>query len=187
MKANVVINNETKKLPAGITEGVEAFWHNGEKWVIAGGVVSRFNEAPAKIQNMIAKAFIADKRSRRYLEKIGITGFENGMDMWYKCVLGTLDGPPDFLNGKFTGNAYNGACKDFECPHRGKFCSLKPGFKNYEIATLEALKGGFTLEQTAALLCISLPGLKSRIKKMKEKLGARNMASLIAKANAYGI
>jgi len=187
MKANVMITNETKKLPAGIFEGVEAFWHNGEKWVIAGGVVSRFNEAPVKIQNMIAEAFLADKKSRRYLEKIGITGFEKGMDMWYRCIIGALDCTPDFSDGKFCPDAYNNRCLDNNCPHRGKFCSLGPALKKFEVATVEALKGGFTIEQTATLLFISPATLKSRLEKIKEKLHARNMASMMARATEIGI
>lgn len=187
MKANVMITNETKKLPAGIFEGVEAFWHNGEKWVIAGGMVMRFNESPIEIQNMIAEAFLADKKSRNYLEKIGITGFEKGMDMWYKCAIGTLDATPDFLKGKFTPDAYNATCKDVSCPHRGKFCSLGPALKNYEVATIEALKGGFTIEQTATMLFITPAALKSRLEKIKEKLHARNMASMMARATEFGV
>lgn len=187
MKANVMITNETKKLPAGIFEGVEAFWHNGEKWVIAGGMVSRFNEAPAKIQNMIAEAFLADKKSRNYLQKMGITSFEKGMDMWYKCVVGALDCTPDFLKDKFTPDAYNSTCTDYDCPHRGKFCSLGPALKNYEVATIAALKGGFTIEQTATLLYISPAALKSRLNVIKEKLHARNMASMMARAAEIGI
>jgi hypothetical protein len=187
METKLMQKSETKKLPAGILEGTEAFWHEGEKWVLHEGKAMRFNEAPVKVQNMIAMAFLKDKGSRAYLKKIGFNAFSKAFDFWYKCVIGSLDEIPDFKDGNFTPDAYNRTCTDYSCPHRGIFCSIKPGLKNYEVATISALKGGFTLEKTAELLCISLPGLKSRIERIKEKLGATNMASLIARADAYGI
>lgn len=187
METKVNQKNDSKKLPAGILEGTEAFWYNDEKWVIHEGQVMRFIEAPVKIQNMIALAFLKDEKSRAYLEKIGYTAFSKAMDRWYKCVIGALDEMPDFINGKFTPDVFNHTCTDYDCPHRGKFCSLKPGLKNYEIQTIKALQKGETIEETAGKLFISVSGLKSRIENIKEKLGATNMASLISKAAAFGI
>ena len=174
-------------IPAGIIEGTEAFWHEGEKWLIHNGTVMKFEDAPIKLKNMIAMAFLKDKKSRSYLNKIGCTSFSKGMDLWYKCVIGALDQVPDLVNGKLIADAYNSSCADYDCPHRGKFCSTGPGLKNYEVATISALKAGFTLQQTASLLCVSLPGLKSRIEKIKEKLNAPNMAALIARGSELGI
>jgi hypothetical protein len=174
-------------IPAGIIEGTEAFWFNNQKWLIHEGKATKFEDAPVKVQNMIAMAFLNDKKSRDYLKKMGVTAFSKGMDMWYRCVLGALDGTPDFKNGKFTPDAYNSACTDTKCPHRGKFCSLGPALKNFEVATIDALKGGFTIEQTATLLFISPATLKSRLEKIKEKLGARNMASMMARATELGV
>jgi DNA-binding CsgD family transcriptional regulator len=187
METKVNQKNDRKKLPAGILEGTEAFWYNGEKWVIHEGKVMRFTEAPVKIQNMIALAFLKDKKSRAYLEKIGYTAFSKAMDRWYKCVIGALDEMPDFIDGKFTPDAYNHTCTDYTCPHRGKFCSLEPGLKNYEVETVVALKRGKTIKETAADLFISEAGLKSRVEKLKEKLQAENMAQMIAKAVGLGI
>lgn len=178
---------ELKKLPAGLLEGIEAFWHDGEKWVLCDGHAMRFHDAPGAIQRMIANAFMNDHKSQKYLRKIGVVDFTPAFEMWYRCIIGALDEIPDFHNGRFTPDAYNRSCSDLDCPHRGRLCSLQPGLKNYEVATISALKGGFTLEQTASMLFISLPGLKSRIEKIKEKLGASNMASLIARADAYGM
>jgi len=176
------------KLPAGIIEGTEAFWFNGEKWVIHEGTAMLFNRAPAKIQNMIAEQFLKDTRSREYLEKkMKITGFREGFDWWYHCVVGALDETPDFKDGRLNADAYNRGCKNFDCVHRGKFCSVATGLKNYEVETITVLKQGKTFEETADMLCISLSGLKSRIEKIKEKLGAANMASLIAIAASIGI
>ena len=187
MKTKVIQKNDTKKLPAGIMEGTEAFWYNDEKWVVHEGKVMLFTEAPVKVQNMIAMAFLKDKKSRAYLEKIGYTSFSKSKDRWYKCVLGALDEMPDFINGKFTPDAYNHTCTDYTCPHRGKLCSLGPGLKNYEVETVVALKKGKTIKETALELFISEAGLKSRVEKLKEKLKAENMAQMIAKAVELGI
>ena len=178
---------QKSNIPAGIIEGTEAFWHAGEKWLIHEGRVMKFVDAPIKIKDAIAMAFLNDKKSREYLKKIGFTAFSKAMDMWYKCKLGALDNVPDLLNGKVTPDAFNSSCTDYDCPHRGRFCSLGPGLKNYEVATISAFKAGFTFEQTADLLCVSLPGLKSRVEKIREKLGATNMASMMARAAEYGI
>ena len=178
---------QTKKLPAGILEGTEAFWYNDEKWVVHEGNVTRFSEAPIKVQNMIGMAFLKDKKSRAYLEKIGYTAFSKAMDRWYKCIIGALDEMPDFINGKFTPDAYNRTCTDYDCPHRGKFCSLGPGLKNFEVQTVVVLKKGKNIKDTASELFISEAGLKSRIEKLKEKLRAENMAQMIAKAVEFGI
>jgi DNA-binding CsgD family transcriptional regulator len=186
MKTNIMQNEQTK-LPAGIFEGTEAFWHDNERWIIHEGKVMRFTEAPTKIQDMIAMAFLKDKKSRAYLEKIGYTASSKAMDRWYKCVIGALDEIPDFIDGKFTADAYNRTCTDYDCPHRGKFCSLGPGLKNYEVKTIVALKNGKTIKETASKLFISEAGLKSRVEKLKEKLEAENMAEMIAKAVEFGI
>lgn len=174
-------------IPAGIIEGTEAFWFDNEKWLIHQGECMKFNDAPIKLRNMIAQKFLDDTQSRKYLSHIGITAFAMAFEMWYKCVIGALDETPDFVDGNLNADAYNHACTDYECPHRGQFCSLTPGLKNYEIKTLVELKKGETIEHTAEKLFVSLPGLKSRIEKIREKLGAKNMASMIAKAAEFGI
>lgn len=175
-------------IPAGIIEGTEAFWFNNEKWLIHNKVSMPFSEAPSKIKRMIANMFLKDKKSIAYMEqKMGITSFREGFDTWYKCVVGALDECPDFFNGRLNADAYSRHCSNFNCDHRGKFCSVATGLLNYEAETIEALKEGNTIEETASKLCISTPGLKSRIEKIKEKLGATNMASLIAIATRIGL
>lgn len=175
------------KIPAGIIEGTEAFWFDNEKWLIHQGEAMRFKDAPIKLRDMIAEMFLRDKQSIAYLTKIGVTAFSKSFEMWYKCVVGALDETPDFADGNLTADDYNHACTDYKCPHRGHLCSLTPGLKNYEIETLVALKKGETIEHTASALFVSVPGLKSRIEHIKEKLGATNMASMIAKAVEFGI
>jgi len=187
METKVIEKNQIRKLPAGLIEGVEAFWYNNEKWLIYNGTAMRFTEAPAKVQNMIANQFLKDFKSRTYLKRIGATSFAGSFDFWYRCVIGALDEKPDFVNGKFTADAYNHSCNDYKCVHRGRFCSLGPGLRNWEVETIVALKQGFTFEKTAQMLCITLAGLRSRIEKMKEKLDARNTTQLITKATELGI
>lgn len=182
MKTNLQQKKQSK-IPAGIIEGIEAFWYNEEKWIIMDGRVMRFDDSPTHVRQMFTNAFRNDAESLRYLSKnAGKLTVSEAFDFWYRCKLGALDEAPDFVDGNLHADYFNHACKDYDCPHRGKFCSLGPGLKDYEVKTLAALKNGETIEKTADALCISLPGLKSRIEKLKEKLNAKNMAALIARA-----
>jgi hypothetical protein len=187
MNTNVMNQNEKEKLPAGLISGTEAFWHNNEKWIIHNGSTMRFSNAPGNLQRMIADRFLNDKHSIEIIKSTGITGFTEGFDRWYHCVVGAIDEVPDFESGKLQPDAYNNQCKNMDCELRGKLCSRETGLKFYEVATLHALKAGFNETETARLLNVSKAGLKSRIEKMKEKMGATNMASMIAKAVEFGI
>lgn len=180
--------DEGTRLPAGIIEGTEAFWHQGEKWLIHNGVTTRFDDAPVKIRKMVIGAFLNDTHSRDILRKSGITKMSEAFEKWYRCVVGALDSTPDFnfSNKQTIPDSYNNTCAE-NCPLRGKLCSVSTGLKNYEVQTILVLKRGLTFEKSAEQLCVSLPGLKSRIEKIKNKLGAQNMASLIACASYLGI
>jgi len=179
--------SDKSPIPAGLFSGIEAFWYDGEKWVIAQGKVQRFHDAPSAVQQQILKLFMVDKKSLSYLSKIGINEFSKSFDTWYKCVIGGLDSIPDFLGDKFTPDTYNNMCLNYQCSHRGKLCSLAAGLKNSEVETLVALKAGKTMELTASDLCVSLPGIKSRIEKIRDKLQAPNIASLMVKTVELGI
>lgn len=181
-----VINSEQKTIPAGIFTGIEAFWHEGEKWVIANATVKRFDDCESAIQRPIYKAYAADNKSLSYLAKIGLTTDSEIFDRWYRCVVGGLDHVPDF-DLKFTPDSYNNMCGDYLCPHRGRLCGRASGLKNYEVETLAALKQGESLERTAMAICVSLPGMKSRVEKIKEKWDVPNMAALMATATQLGI
>ena len=187
MKANLVKNEAGAKLPAGIIEGTEAFWYNNEKWLIHEGVSMLFIQAPTKIQNMVVEIFRKDNRSQHYLVSQGLVQFSEQFDRWYQCVIGALDETPDFINGNLNADAYNHSCTDYSCPLRGKLCSIATGLLNYEVETITVLKQGLTIDQAADELCISVSGLKSRIEKIREKLAAKNMAEMIAKAVRYRI
>ena len=188
METKVMNLTNSHKLPAGIIEGIEAFWYEGEKWLANNGQIMRFADAPGTVQRTIANEFLADITGRMYIkQKMNITAFSEGFDAWYRCRIGALDDSPDFVDGNLNADAYNHACSDNQCPHRGRLCSLTPGLRNYEIETLQAIKRGETIEQMSETLHTSIPGLKSRICKMREKLGASNMASMVAKAVEFGI
>ena len=186
METKVLKKNKLAIVPAGILEGTEAFWYNNEKWVLHEGKAMRFHEAPGSIQRMIANACLNDKQSQSYMRKCRVTKFSDAFDWWYKCVIGALDSVPDFINGKFVADAYNNTCTE-NCPHRGRFCSLEPGLKNFEVDTIKALKAGKSIAETADDLHISAAAAKSRIEKIKVKLDAPNMASMMSKAVSYGI
>lgn len=180
--------NRTRIIPGGIFSGIEAFWYENEKWVFASGTAFRFKDASPKVQQAIRDAFMDDKQSINYLKKIGITKFSEAFERWYKCVVGGLDSTPDISNSnRFTADAYNNMCSDTHCPDRGLFCSRTVGLRNYEVQTILALRRGQSLQNTASDLCISFPGLKSRVEKIKIKLNAKNMAELISKTAEIGI
>lgn len=178
---------ETKhQIPAGLFSGIEAFWYQNEKWIIANGSMQRFHQAPAGVQQIVWKAFFADKESQVIIKKMGITKLTDTFDKWYKCVVGGLDHVPDF--GKMlVPDDYNNMCADSDCAFRGKLCSRATGLKNYEVETLSLLKQGESIEKTASKLCVSMPGMKSRLEKIKIKLHATNMAALMARTSELGI
>lgn len=175
-------------MPAGMFgDGVEAFWHDREKWILANGQRIRFNDAPIKLRNMIANTFLHDEPSKTYFRKIGVTGFSKAFDMWYRCVVGALDSTPDFIKGRYTPDQFNTACNDIDCPHRGKLCGAKTAINNQDIQTLTALAMGENFRNTAAYLYITEAGLKSRVTKLRQKLEAKNTPALTARAAQIGI
>lgn len=175
------------QIPAGIFSGIEAFWHNGEKWVIANGTVQRFHEAPSTVQQPIWRAFTNDKQSLAYLAKMGLTKASETFDKWYRCVIGGIDHVPDILNDKFSPDAYNNMCADHTCPHRGRLCSRATNLKNFEIETIVALKSAKNMKQAAEAIHVSLPAIKSRIAKMHINLNVPNTVALMATATQLGI
>ena len=173
-------------IPAGIFSGIEAFWYDSEKWVIAHGTTYPFHEAPSTIQQQIWKAFYNDKQSLAYLAKIGLSKHSEVFDRWYRCVVGGLDHIPDF--GKMLiPDAYNNMCADTHCPHRGRLCSRESGLKSIEVETITALKSARNMEQAADAIHISLPAIKSRIEKMHEKFQVTNSVAMMARASELGI
>jgi hypothetical protein len=187
METKLGQKNNINTIPAGIFEGIEAFWHAGEKWLMMDGTKMRFDAAPLKLRNMIANQFLGDKPSQEILRKQGITAFSAAFDMWYRCVIGALDSTPDFINGHFTADSFNYACDDQVCQFRGKLCGRASGLNSIDVQTLTALKRGDNFRQTAASLYVSEPGLKSRVTKLRQKLEARNIAALTARAAEIGI
>jgi len=187
MNTKLQQNSIGSKLPAGILAGTEAFWFEGEKMVIHNGHTTTFDQAPSSVRNMIKNAFLADKRSHKIMAQHGLTKASEVFSKWYHCVIGALDSAPDFIDGNLNADAYNHMCTDTECPMRGKLCSIAIGLSGYEVETIKAMQEGMTMEQAADRLCLSVPGLKSRIDKLKEKLDAKNMAELIAHATRLGI
>lgn len=183
-----VINSEQEnQIPAGLITGIEAFWYKNEKMVIANGTVSRYENAHPEVQKLVYEAFARDTESLNYLSKIGINSFPDTFDRWFKCVVGGLDHVPDILSDKFTPDTYNNLCNDTSCNHRGKLCSRSVGLKNYEIETLVALKQGVSIETAALTLYVSIPTIKSRLEKIKQKLQVPNMAALMVRTTQLGI
>lgn len=189
METKLVKRNRIALVPFGIIDGIDPFWFNNEKWVrMNGNQFLKFHETSGQTQRLIADACRNDKRSLAYINnKMGITGISGEFDTWYKCVVGGLDEVPDILKGRFTPDAYNNMCTDYDCPHRGRLCGVSSALKSEDVKTIRALKRGKSIAATADDLFISTAGMKSRVEKVKEKLGAPNMASLMARATEIGI
>ncbi len=186
METKLVKKNKLAIIPAGIVEGIEGFWYDG-KWVLMEGRAMPFHESPGRVQRMFAEACMNDKRRMAYARKKGITKFSEVFDWWYRCVVGGLDHVPDFLDGKFQPDAFNNLCTNYSCEDRGKWCSVEAGLKSHEVKTIVALKRGKSMAETANELHVSCAGMKSRVEKIKTKLGTSNMASMMARATEIGI
>nr|WP_321357217.1 hypothetical protein [uncultured Draconibacterium sp.] len=189
METKLVKRNRIALIPFGIIDGIDPFWFNNEKWVrMNGNEFIRYHETSGKTQRLIANACRDDKPSLDYINnKMGIKGISAEFDTWYKCVVGGLDAVPDFFKGRFTPDAFNNMCTDYDCPHRGKLCGVASGLKSDDVKTIDALKQGKSIAATAEDIFLSTAGMKSRVENLKIKLGAPNMASLMARATEIGI
>lgn len=176
------------KFPAGIMGDIEAFCFDNKKYLIIDGIKTRFQNAPGHVQRIFVNGFMADDSFRNWLKSTGITGFIPGFEKWFFCKFGAYDSQPDVVNGKLIPDRYNSACSDYNCEMRGKFCGNLPfRIRSYEVQTLQYLMSGYSAEQTAAKCFVSIPGIKSRIEKLKEETGARNTAHLVSIATTWGI
>lgn len=189
METKLVKKNQLALIPFGIVEGVEPFWFNNEKWVLLNNQFPvKYHETSGENQRLIADACKDDKPSLAYInKKMKVTAKSGEFNIWYKCVVGGLDYVPDLLKGKFTPDAYNNMCSDYNCLHRGKLCGVASGLRSHHVQAIIALKKGKSVAATASDLCISTAGLKSRIEVIKIKLDAPNLPSMMAKAVEIGI
>lgn len=187
MTANVQ-KTDKSPIPAGIFgEGIEAFWYNNEKWVIANGARYRYNETPTHAKAVIQQAFMNDRQSLAYMAtRMNLKNANEMFDTWYRCVVGGLDSVPDF-GLKFTPDAFNNMCHDTQCKHRGSFCGRQTALKNYEVETLAQLGKGNNMKATSEHLFITRTGIRSRVDQIKEKLNANNMAELMHRSAQLGI
>ena len=181
MKTNV-------QIPAGITKGTEAFWIDGEKWLIHNGESKPFNDYPAAVQNAVVALFRADTESRAILEKYKIKGFIPQFEAWYKCVVGGLDSQPDFENfAKLIPDAFANTCTKTDCPMRGKLCGRTCGLNSREVSTIKDFASGQTIVQVAQSQYVTEAAIKSRVNTIHEKMDVRNMAQLMATAGKLGV
>ena len=187
METKLVKNHRLAIFPAGIIEGIEGFWHAGEKWVMVEGTKMKFEDAAGNVQRLFADAFMNDKPSQNYMKSHGVMKFSEGFDWWFRCVVGAYDFEPDFNEGKFTPDSFNNTCTETDCVHRGKLCGRASGLNAVDMKTLLALKQGANFRQTADMLFVSEAGLKSRVTKLRQKVECNNTAALTARAAEIGI
>lgn len=188
MNTNVGSLEVTPKIPAGIFNGAEVFAVNGVIYAMYQGNRLLFEELPSMEKRSFMSEYIADKEGQKFIrDTFGITGFESGFKQWLFCKFGSLDGNPDSVDMKITPDKFNSACIKTDCPGRGNFCGKESGLKGYEVETLKQVVSGKTISESAENLHISVPGMKSRIEKLKGKLSATNIVALAAKAVGMGI
>ncbi len=184
----VVKKQKGSAIPAGLLSGVEAFWKNGEKYLIIKGQSMKFEDAPIRVQNAIAQHCINDHEVCSRIEaEVGAT-FSAVFNQWYRCRVGGLDSTPDFSEdlSRYNPDEFNNQCLDYNCSMRGKICNnLK--LKHYHMPTISLLLGGATVGQIAKRVNLSPDGIKSQLKRIKEITGAKNNAHLSAIMAAKGM
>lgn len=178
-----------QNVPAGFFgNGIEPFYYDSEKWVLAFGVLQRFDTSSSAIQQPIWRAFLNDKQSLEYMAtKMGLKKATETFERWYQCVVGGLDNIPDVLGQKFTPDAFNNLCTNSRCEHRGKLCGRLSGLKTIDVETIQALKAARNMEHAAETIHISLPAMKSRVEKLHVKMNVNNSISMMAHAVQLGI
>lgn len=182
------MSTNLNKIPAGITNGTEAFWLDGEKWLIHNGEVKPLNQFPTSVQNRIVDLFALDTESRDVLKKNKIYGFMEQFDAWYKCVVGGIDNTPDFIDwSHLTSDCFANTCSETNCNMRGKLCGRSMGLNSIEIETIRCLSRGSTIAQVAKEQFVTEAAIKSRINTIHYKTKSRNMAELMAVTARAGV
>lgn len=188
MDTNVRNLGQSPNIPAGIFSGTEIFAQGGEMYAIYEGSKTRFEDLPSMEKRTFVSLYLEDKQGQKFIrDTFGITGFESGFKQWLFCKFGSLDGDPDSVDGDITPDTYNSACRSTNCPGRGKFCGTAVGLKDYEVETLRELKSGKTVKEVAGTLNVSVPAVKSRIEKLKERFSVANVVALVGIATELGI
>lgn len=187
MNTNVSIFS--KHIPAGVISGMEAFYDEATntKYLGIDGDIKRFDQWPTKVQNEVVAEFRNDKDSQAYLKAKGVTGFQDQFERWYKCVIGGFDGVPDFNAKGLCPDVYTNTCTNTSCPDRGKLCGKSLQLRNFEVETIQLLSQGYSINQASKRLFVTVPAVKKRVEVINQKLGSRNMASMIATSASLGI
>ena len=63
----------------------------------------------------------------------------------------------------------------------------RQGLKGYEVDTLREVMAGWTMNEVADRLCVSVATVKSRVEKMKERHAVTNVVALAVMATELGI
>lgn len=188
METNVSNLGQSSKVPAGIFIGTEVFAYGEVIYAVSNGRRMLFEELPSMEKRQFVDLYMEDKDGQRFIrDEFGIVGFESGFKKWLFCKFGSLDGDPDGVDGRITPDTYNSVCLNTHCPGRGKFCGCVAGLKSHEVETLRELKSGKTVKEIAHTLHVSIPAVKSRIEKLKERFSVANVVALAALATELGI
>lgn len=182
--ANPVIIN------AGILHGCEYFAQKPkEGYTLYSGQLLKPNQLPVLVEQLMMDDFKVDRKAFTFLKKMGITGFRRGFEQYKFCKYGGIDSVSDFdlETNKLTPDAFNNMCSSTTCQLRGKFCGVASGITCDDYNTLIELVSGRSSKQAADELHLANASVKSRIAKLKEKLGAKNTPELTYIAGKLGI
>lgn len=183
MDTNLKEKEPLTNIPAGIFHGTEVFYIGTKAFALHEGIVTTFENLPSMIKQVFFRAFVKDKKAQHFFEtELNITSIEVQFKQWLFCSFGALDSTPDYLDGKLIQDSFNSACKRKNCPGRGRFCGKASSLKDQDVATLQEIISGKSVKQIADTLHLSIPGTRSRINKLRDKLNAGNMAALAANA-----
>lgn len=189
MNTNVeIIGQGSKGIPAGIFVGTEVFVKDSKIYAMYNGQLMFFEDLPSQEKRCFVDKYMEDLSGRFFIQnRMGISGFESGFKQWLFCKFGAMDRTPDYLCGEVIPDRYNSACQRTECAGRGVLCGVECGLKSYEVETLKRLKDGKTLEEVAAILCVAVPTVKSRIRKLKRMFNVSNLVALVSMATDLGL
>jgi hypothetical protein len=178
------------KFPAGLRPGTgtEAYFDGHTKYLMIDGSCKPFEQWPDSIQDIFLSAFEEDNESRLYLKKyFGITDEAAAFDQWFKCRFGGLDHECDYNEKGIHPDYFNNTCNDLECPHRGKFCGMGSGLKNFQVKTLRVLENSNSFKEASQMLFISVPGVKNRVIELKYTLNSNKLSGITAIGARLGI
>lgn len=176
-------------LPAGLLDNRIEFFNDPQDqevtYCLTNGVVTRINESPAEIQNLIDLDLSAHPDKVEALVYLGYETAVGQREKYCSCCFGAFDGEADYVDGKFIHTEWWPCPKRGTCPVEGKLCNaLQVGchgkaLTRREIEVLTQLAQGLLNKEIGAILGISEETVKVHVKHILEKAELMNSKELI--------